>query len=129
MKANGTFQVKLQPEAPYDEVEGVSLGRASLEKVFTGPLEATSVGHMIGARTPIANSAGYIAIERVIGSLEGKRGTFVLQHKGTMDRGTPSLLVNIVPDSGTGELRGLSGTMSIKIEDGTHFYELDYSFG
>jgi hypothetical protein len=128
MKANGTFQVRLQPEPPFDEADGVSLGRVNLDKTFSGPLEGTSVGQMIAARTTIANSAGYVAIERMTGSLDGKRGSFVMQHRGIMDRGTASLLVNIVPDSGTGELRGLSGTMDIRIENGTHFYELEYTF-
>jgi hypothetical protein len=126
MIAKGTFQVKITPEPPYDVDGGVSLGRAAIEKVFSGPLEATAKATMIGARTKVESSAGYVAIERVTGTLDGKRGTFVLQHSGTMNRGVPSLTVTVVPDSGTGELEGIQGRMAIDIVDGQHFYSLEY---
>jgi hypothetical protein len=129
MIVKGLFDVTMHPEPPYDTVDGVALGRASLDKRFTGPLDATSVGNMIGARTPVAGSAGYVAIERVTGTLDGKRGTFVLQHVGTMTKGGHSLAVTVVPDSGTGELVGLSGRMDIQIVDGKHHYELEYALG
>jgi len=127
MIAKGTFEVTLHPEPPYDDADGVTLGRVRIDKTFTsGPLEATSVVEMIGARTKIPSSAGYVAIERVRGLLSGKRGSFVLQHSGSMQGGAMSLVVTIVPDSGTGELAGIRGKMVIEIVEGKHFYELDY---
>lgn len=109
-------------------IEGVNLGRMKLAKTFEGDLVATSAGEMIGARTPIANSAGYVAIEQVVGTLAGRSGSFVLHHKGTMARGESSLDVTVVPDSGTGELKGLSGRMTIDIVEGKHLYVLHYEF-
>lgn len=126
MQAKGQFEIVMHPEPPYDVVEGVSLGRVGFDKTFQGALEATSSVAMIGARTPVEGSAGYVAIERVTGSLDGRRGTFVLQHAGTMTRGAASLSVRVVPDSATGELAGLSGTMDIQITEGKHHYVLDY---
>jgi hypothetical protein len=127
MIAKGPFEVKMQAEPPYDAVEGVTLGRASFDKRFSGPLEGTGTVQMLAARTPVEGSAGYVAIERIQGSLDGRRGTFVVLHKGLMTRGTPSLAITIVPDSGTGELAGIAGRMSIEITAGKHFYELDYT--
>ncbi len=126
MNAKGTFEVTMRPEPPHDTVDGVALGRVSLDKRFSGALEATSKGEMIGARTPVEGSAGYVAIERVTGALDGKRGTFVLQHSGVVTRGARSLTVTVVPDSGTGELAGLSGRMDIQIVDGKHLYDLEF---
>jgi hypothetical protein len=129
MIVNGTFEVSMHPEPPYDAIDGVTLARVRFDKRFVGPLDATSDVNMLGARTPVDGSAGYVALERVTGALEGRRGTFVLQHMGVMTRGTPSLQVTIVPDSGTGELVGISGRMDIQIVDGKHLYELDYKLG
>jgi len=126
MIVKGTFEVTLSAEPPHDVVDGVSLGRVGLDKRFAGPLEATSKGIMLAARGPVQGSAGYVAIERVTGSLAGRHGSFVLQHSGIMNRGAPSLTVTVVPDSGTGDLRGISGRMEIQIVEGKHFYELDY---
>ena len=126
MIVKGSFELTMHPEPPYDTVEGVTLARVRFDKRFAGPLEATSEVNMIGARTPIEGSAGYVAVERVTGVLVGKRGSFVLMHTGLMTRGTPSLSVVIVPDSGTGELAGIFGTMKIENEGGKHGYELDY---
>jgi uncharacterized protein DUF3224 len=123
----GTFEVRMSPEPPFDGAEGVPLGRVGLDKTFSGPLEATSQGFMLAARTKIEGSAAYVALERVTGSLEGRRGTFVLQHTGVMNRGARSLTVTIVPDSGTGALEGISGRMTIEIAGGRHFYELEYA--
>ena len=103
------------------------LARMSIDKEFKGDLAATSKGEMLSAGTAVKGSAGYVAIERVIGTLAGRRGSFVLQHNGLMNRGAPHLVITVVPDSGTGELAGLSGTMAIIIADGKHSYELDYS--
>jgi hypothetical protein len=127
MIAKGSFEVAMKAEPPYDTVDGVTLSRASFDKHFWGPLEATSQVQMLAARTAIETSAGYVAIERISGTLEGRRGTFVVVHTGLMARGTPSLSITIVPDSGTGELSGISGRMAIQIVEGKHFYELDYS--
>ena len=123
--ANGTFQVKLNPLA--DESAVPALGRMSIDKQFHGDLEATSKGQMLTAGTEIKGSAVYVAVEKVSGTLHGRSGTFILHHTGIMTRGAASLTVSVVPDSGTGELTGLSGQMQIKIADGKHFYELDYT--
>jgi hypothetical protein len=104
-------------------------GRMLIEKQFYGDLEATSKGQMLSAMTPIKNSAGYVAIEEVTGTLEGKRGSFILQHSGIMNRGTGQLSVIVVPDSGTGDLTGLTGSMKINVENGKHSYEFEYSLG
>jgi hypothetical protein len=127
--ATGTFDVKLNPLSAYAQSEDASLARMSIDKQFHVDLEATSKGEMLSAGTVVKGSAGYVAIERVSGTLHGKRGTFVLQHTGTMNRGDPQLSVTVVPDSGTGELAGLAGQMTIKITDEKHFYEFEYTLG
>ncbi len=121
--AQGTFQIRRAPLPP--ALEDAGLGRHSLDKVFSGDLEATSHGEMLSAMGTVPGSAGYVALERVTGSLFGRRGSFVLQHSGTMDRGTPGLVVTVVPDSGADALAGLSGTMRIVADRGAHSYEFD----
>ena len=121
-KATGTFVVKLTPQ----ECSEATLGRLAIDKRFEGDLEATSKGEMLAAATEVKSSAGYVALERVSGALHGRSGTFVLQHSGTMDRGTPQLTIAVVPDSGTGGLTGLQGTMTIEIAGGVHAYTFDY---
>lgn len=123
--ATGTFEVKMTNATPDDK--GATIGRFSLDKRFHGDLEGTSNGEMLAVNTAVPGSAGYVAMEQVTGKLNGRTGTFALQHTGTMTRGAPELSVTVVPDSGTGELVGLSGTMDIKITDGKHFYEFDYT--
>jgi hypothetical protein len=126
--ASGTFEVKIIPQKPDNkEAESANLGRMSIDKQFYGDLEATSKGKMLSAATEVKGSAGYVAIERVSGTLHGRSGTFILQHSGTMTRTAPQLSVTVVPDSGTGQLVGLAGEMKIKIADGKHFYEFDYT--
>jgi hypothetical protein len=125
--AGGTFEVKMNPQV--DEKAEPTVGRMSLDKQFRGDLEAISKGQMLAVMTDLPGSAGYVAMERVNGKLAGRTGTFALQHSGTMTRGTPQLIITVVPDSGTGELAGLSGTMKINIVDGKHFYEFDYMLG
>jgi hypothetical protein len=125
--ASGTFEVKLNPQPQDDKVGDPTVGRMSIEKQFHGDLEATSKGQMLTAMTDVKGSAGYVAIERVAGTLHGRSGTFALQHTGTMTRGAPQLSVTVVPDSGTGQLVGLVGKMEIKITDGKHFYEFEYT--
>lgn len=121
-RASGTFEVKLTPQATDDK-----LGRMSIDKQFHGDLEATSKGEMLTAGTDVQGSAGYVAIERVSGTLQGRNGTFVLQHSGTMTRGAPQLTITVVPDSGTGQLVGLAGKMVINIADGKHSYDFEYT--
>ena len=99
----------------------------SIDKRFRGDLDGVSRGEMLSVRGDVEGSAGYVALERVRGALHGRRGTFVLQHFGTMDRGESRLVLEVVPDSGTGELEHLSGSMSIRIEDGKHLYDFVYS--
>jgi hypothetical protein len=126
--AHGTFEVKLVPQKPDNEVSAsANLGRLSIDKRFQGDLEGTSKGEMLSAGTEVKGSAGYVAIERVTGALDGRSGSFVLQHSGTMNRGVPQLSVTVVPDSGTEQLRGISGALAIKIEGSKHFYEFDYT--
>lgn len=124
--ARGTFEVKLTPQAD-ESAAGAGLGRMTLDKQFHGDLEAASRGQMLSAGTAVQGSAGYVALERVSGTLLGRAGTFVLQHHGLMNRGTPSLTITVVPDSGTGELTGISGTMSIEIADGLHSYDFEHT--
>ncbi len=127
MKATGTFAVKLLPLEPYAVgSDGVNLGRLSIDKTFEGELSAQSQGEMLSALTPTEGSAGYVAIEQVSGTLHGKQGSFVLQHFGISDPDGQRLILEVVPDSGTGKLAGLSGKMAIFMEDGHHFYEFEY---
>lgn len=127
MQASGTFEVKLAPQPAAPGLEAAKLGRQTIDKRFSGDLDGTSLGEMLSAGSPAQGSAGYVAIERITGTLHGKRGSFVLQHSGTMNRGAPSLTINVVPDSGTDELTGISGSLQIRIEQGQHFYSFDYS--
>jgi hypothetical protein len=127
MHASGAFDVKLNPLPAYNASAGSNLGRMSIDKQFHGELEATSQGEMLSAMTDVKGSAGYVAIERVSGTLQGRSGSFVLQHNATMNRGEPTLNIIVVPDSGSGELAGLSGSMKIIIAEGRHGYEFDYS--
>jgi hypothetical protein len=124
--AKGTFDVKVIPQTA-DEEAGGPFSRLFLDKQFHGDLEATSKGQMLGARTAVEGSAGYVALELVSGTLHGLRGSFVLQHNGTMMKGAPTMMVTVVPDSGTGELIGLAGKMTIVIADGTHSYEFEHT--
>ena len=125
---NGTFEVKLVPQAHEENVGDPSIGRMSIAKQFFGDLDATSKGQMIAVRTDISDSAGYVAMERVVGTLQGRKGSFALQHSGTMTRGEKQLSVSVVPDSGTDQLTGLSGTMGIEIVEGKHLYTFEFTF-
>jgi hypothetical protein len=125
--ASGIFHVTVNPQPPYDTAEGMSLGRVSIAKRFEGDLQAASTVEMLTAMTPVKGSAGYVAIERVTGSLRGRQGSFVLQHSGTMSRDNAELTVSVVPDSGTGQLQGIAGKMTIDIVDGKHMYTFEYT--
>jgi uncharacterized protein DUF3224 len=124
--ASGTFEVKLNAQAQDEKVGDPTVGRMSIDKQFHGDLEGTSKGQMLVTGTEVHGSAGYVAMERVTGTLHGRKGTFALQHSGTMTRGTPQLSVTVVPDSGTGELVGLAGKMKINIVDGKHLWDFEY---
>lgn len=123
--AKGTFEVKLNPQSQEDM--DATLGRLTIDKQFHGDLEATSKGQMLTAGSSVKGSAGYVAVEKVSGTLGARNGTFALLHSGIMNRGTPQLTITVVPDSGTGDLAGLAGKMDIKIDGGKHFYEFEYT--
>jgi hypothetical protein len=125
--ATGTFEVKTVPQAPEDNVGDPSVGRLALDKTFHGDLEGTGKGQMLAAGTDVKGSAGYVAMERVTGTLQGLAGSFALQHSGTMTRGVPALSITVVPDSGTGQLAGLAGKLTIEIAGGKHSYDFEYS--
>ena len=126
-RATGSFEVNLQPLSNTDVTSDTMFGRLLLNKTFSGDLAATARGQMLSAMTTVKGSAGYVAIDHVTGDLDGRRGSFVLQHSGAMERGMQRLSIMVVPDSGTGELAGISGTLSINVIDGKHFYDFIYS--
>ena len=127
MKIAGKFEVKLNTLDSYAQgIDGINLGRMSIDKSFSGDLVATGKGEMLSAMTAVKGSAGYVAMEQISGSLSGREGSFVLQHFGTMDKGKDRLTLEVVPDSGTGQLAGLTGEMAIHMEDGQHYYEFEY---
>jgi len=125
MRAVGTFDVKVNPLVAY--AEGSRLGRMSIDKQFQGDIIATSKGEMLATRSPVDGSAGYVALEQVNGTLSGRAGSFVLQHSCTMTRGAQTQSITVVPDSGTDDLAGLSGSLLIIIEGKKHSYEFDYT--
>jgi hypothetical protein len=125
--AEGPFDVKIEPQTPEDKAGGAAIARMLLDKQFHGDLEATSKGTMLATSTAVKGSAGYVALEIVTGTLKGHTGTFVLQHSATMNRGLPTLSITVVPDSGTGQFIGLTGTMNIIIADGKHSYDFEYT--
>lgn len=115
----------MSPQVAADNEEA-AIGRMLLDKIFHGDLDASSKGQMLAHMTSVKGSAGYVAMEKVIGSLQGRKGSFVLQHSGTMNRGEATLVLGVVPDSGTDELEGLSGSMTITVADGKHYYGFDF---
>ena len=124
--ASGPFDVKLNPQPSDDKAEGSTLGRLSIDKQYHGDLEASGKGQMLTAMTEVKGSAGYVAIERVTGSLHGRSGSFVFQHSSTLTRGAPLQSITVVPDSATGQLVGLTGKMVVNIVDGKHSYDFEY---
>jgi len=130
-RAAGAFDVKVTPQKPDTQIaRAANLGRLTIDKRFHGDLEGISKGEMLATQTEVPGSAGYVALERVTGKLKGRAGSFVLQHSATMTRGSPKANISVVPDSGTGELQGISGTMSITVgADGSHSSEFDYKIG
>ena len=126
-KVSGAFDVKMIPKVPVAAAAGATIGRMLLDKQFHGPLQAASTGQMLAMRTAVPGSAGFVAMELVVGTLQGRSGSFVLQHSGTMNRGVSTYALSVVPDSGTGELTGLVGTMVVTVEKGQHFYDFSFS--
>ena len=132
MKASGTFEVKMDPQPAGPETttvegSGTQLGRMLLHKRFSGDLEGTGEGQMLTAVSDTPGSAGYVAIERVVGTLHGRAGSFVFQHSGQMDHGAQQLSITVVPGSGSGELAGLAGRFTLRIENGQHLYDFEYT--
>ena len=128
-QAKGSFDVARTPQESLDAGDGAQIGHVRFDKRFHGALDATGVVHMLAVGTDVPGSAAYVAIERIAGTLDGRRGSFLTQHSGTLDRGRATLTLTVVPDSGTGELAGLRGRMAIDIVDGAHFYAFDYELG
>jgi hypothetical protein len=128
-RATGPFDVKVTPQKPDTQIaRAANLGRLTIDKRFHGDLEGISKGEMLATQTEVPGSAGYVALERISGKLKGRSGSFVLQHSATMTRGAPVSSITVVPDSGTGELRGLSGKMTITVaSDGAHSYEFEFN--
>ncbi|MGK5010335.1 DUF3224 domain-containing protein [Janthinobacterium sp. MDB2-8] len=125
--ATGSFSITMAPATPPQRAGRTTLGRVLLDKVYAGDLVATATGQMLNAVTDTKGAAGYVAMEAITGVLQGKEGSFVAQHFGTMADGRQELSIVIVPYSGTGQLTGISGTLAIRIENGQHFYDIDYS--
>jgi hypothetical protein len=126
-QAQGTFEVKIAPLPPDDATSATSISRYSLDKVYQGDLEGASAGEMMGAGNVAGGSAGYVAVEQVTGTLHGKHGSFALQHSSTMDQGTFDMNIKVVPGSGTEQLAGIAGTLTIIIEGKNHSYRFDYT--
>ena len=127
-RATGSFEITLQPLSNAEVSSDALLGRMLLTKKFTGDLAASARGQMLSAGTSTKGSAGYVAIDHVTGMLDGRSGSFLLQHSGSMQRGAPTLSIKVIPDSGTEGLAGIAGTLSINVVDGKHFYDFLYSF-
>lgn len=125
--AIGPFDVKISPLALSEQSADPKLGRMAIEKQYHGDLEATAKGEMLTGQSEMKDSGVYVAVERVTGTLKGKRGSFAMYHTGVMNRGKPELKITVVPGSGTNELQGLTGTMNIKIDNGKHSYDFEYS--
>jgi hypothetical protein len=126
LHARGTFDVKLTPQGEDDKRDGATTGRMTADKQYHGDLEGTGKGEMLSALADVKGSGSYVAIERVNGTLNGRKGTFVLDHRGRMTRGAQQLEIGVVPDSGTGDLAGITGTMAITITEGKHQYDFEY---
>ncbi|MCY3695506.1 MAG: DUF3224 domain-containing protein [Chloroflexi bacterium] len=124
--ARGSFEVNIEPEPPYLEDGGVKLNLNRVEKQYSGDMVGSARAHMLAAYTTTPGSAGYVAIEHFSGTVNGKSGSLALQHSGTMDRGEASLTVTVVPDSGTGELAGIAGTLELNSEEAGHTYVFEY---
>jgi hypothetical protein len=126
--ARGSFEIQKRAASAFEVSPGVSFGRTTFDKQFQGDLFGTGAVEMLAVGTEVQGSAAYVALEHVAATLAGRSGTFLFQHSGTMRRGTPQLSLTVVPDSATGELKGLTGSLKIDIVEGKHFYVFEYSF-
>ena len=127
MKISGKFNLEMKPIETYaNSMDGIKLGKMSIDKVFLGDLLATSKGEMLNALSPKSGAGGYVAIELVTGELSGKKGSFALQHFGTMSKDDLNLILEVIPNTGTDELEGLKGTMNVNTEKGQHYYSFEY---
>jgi len=125
--ASGTFDVTITPAPDDDHSDNGALGRMTVDKVYYGDLEGRAVAQMLTGMSPTEKTSGvYVAMERVTATINGRKGSFILHHTGIMDRGAQNLKITVVPDSGTDQLTGITGTMTIDIRDGKHFYTFDY---
>jgi hypothetical protein len=122
----GPIKVSTDSEPPFHEQDGVVLNRNVVRKTFSGPATGTSEAQMIAARTPDPGSAAYVAMELFTGMLDGRQGTFVMQHNGIVANGKPELSVVIIPGTGTGQLAGITGTLTIDNTAGDHSYVFEY---
>jgi Protein of unknown function (DUF3224) len=125
--AQGSFEVKVAPLPPDEAIAATSIARYSLDKIYRGDLEGASAGEMMGAGNPATGKAGYVAVEQFTGALHGKSGSFALQHSSTMDDGRYDMNIRVAPGSGTGQLEGIAGTLTIIIAAGSHSYTFDYT--
>ena len=126
-QASGTFDVKITPQKD-EGIGDATVGRMSIDKQYHGDLDGSGLGQMLtGMAAEVKDSGAYVAIERVRGTLQGRTGSFAVHHRGVMTRGAQDLVITVIPDSGTGELTGITGTMTIDIREGKHFYKLDYT--
>jgi hypothetical protein len=125
--ATGTFDVTMSPETVSGKTPDPDMGQMGMHKAWQGDLDGTSTGTMIGAGSPARGSAGYVAMEKFTGTLAGRMGSFILQHSGTMANDKLQMTIAVVPSTGTGQLEGISGTMTIRTNNGAHFYDFDYS--
>jgi hypothetical protein len=127
--AIGEFDVSMAAAANAALTEGSGIGRMTLDKQYHGALTATATGEFLSYRGSVPTSAAYVAMEKVVGTLDGRHGSFALQHQGVMGGEYDGLRIIVVPDSGTGELTGLRGQLTIKIENNKHHYSFEYSLG
>ncbi|MES1196616.1 MAG: DUF3224 domain-containing protein [Steroidobacter sp.] len=125
--AKGTFEVTITPQPYHEGVGDAAVGRMAIAKVFSGEMTGTGIGQMLAFRSSVQGSAGYVAMEKVQGTLNGRNGSFIMQHNGSMNRGEPQLSIKIVADSGADQLTGIAGEMLLNIEQGKHFYEFRYT--
>lgn len=125
--AQGSFEVKVAPLPPDEAIAATSIARYSLDKIYRGDLQGASAGEMMGVGNPSSGNAGYVAIEQVTGTLQGRKGSFAVQHSSSMNNGNFEMNIRVVPGTGTGELEGLAGTLTIILEGSKHSYRLDYT--
>src|SRR5579864_2715186 len=125
--AQGSFEVRVAPLSPDEAIAATSIARYSLDKVYRGDLVGASAGEMMGAGNPATGRAGYVAVEQFTGALHGRNGSFALQHSSTMYDGHYEMNIRVAPGSGTGDLEGIAGTLTITVGGGNHSYSFEYT--